>query len=398
MTPHLTEEQVRLYRERSLAAADLLGASSHVAECEPCRARITSTGELHARVAAFRRVLDTQTVVPVHLTYDAIAAYVDGQQSGQQAEHSEAHARECPLCANDIAQMQALKSEIHAEHKTSNRLERIADFARSILSWKGSLALAGAAACVLFALFLVQPRDGRNISRQATASPVQIAAIRDGTMTISIGADGTVSGLDGLPDSSRASLGRVLVQGEIPPPAALSDLSGKRGVLLGSSTEASAVDLLGPLSVVVETERPRFRWKPIPGAMYRVSVYNEGYDPVATSGWIRGAEWQPQRALARGARYSWQLNARTNGQEITLPAPPAPEARFRVLDAAGEAEIAQWKAAAGDSHLLLGVHYAQAGMLDDAEAELRHVRDENPTSRIVAGLLASVERLRNSKP
>jgi hypothetical protein len=398
MTPHLTEEQVRLYRERSLAAADLLRASSHVAVCEPCRARIASASELHAGVAAFRKVLDTQTVVAAHLTYDEIAAYVDGQQSGREAKHIEAHARECPLCTNDIVQIEALKREIQAEHKTINWLDRIANCARSILSWKGSLALAGTAACVWFALFLVQPRDGRNISQKATASPVQIAAIRDGRMTISIGADGTISGLDALPDSSRASLGRVLAKGEIPPPAVLSDLSGKHGVLLGSSTEASAVDLLGPLSVVVETQRPLFRWKPIPGAEYRVSVYNEGYDPVATSGWIRGAEWQPRRALPRGARYSWQLNARTNGQEITLPTPPAPEARFRVLDAAGEAEIAQLKAAAGDSHLWLGVHYAQAGMLDDAEAELRHVRDENPRSPIVAGLVASVERLRNSKP
>jgi hypothetical protein len=397
----LTEEQVRSYRARSLAAADLLRASSHVAECEPCRARIASPTDLYAGVQAFRKVLDTQSVVPAHLTYDEISAYVDRQLSGQEAAHVQMHARECALCESDIAQMEALKREIEPQHKTVNWLDRVADFARSMLSVKGSLALAGAAACVLFALFLVrQPVHPPAAAQLPKTSPssVQVASIRDGTRTISVSADGTVSGLNALPDSYRASLQRVLAQREIQAPAVLGDLSGKHGVLLGSSTETPGVDLLTPLSVVVETQRPLFHWKPVPGAEYRVSVYSEGYDPVASSGWIRGAEWQAPRPLPRGARYSWQLNVRSHGQEITIPTPPAPEARFRVLDAAGEAEIARLRAASGDSHLVLGVEYAQAGMLDDAEAELRLVRDENPESRIVAGLLASVERLRNSKP
>jgi len=400
MTPHLTEEQVRSYCERSLTAADLLRASSHIAECDSCRARIASSSDLHPGAQAFQTVLDTESVTPAHLTYDEIAAYVDGQLSGQEGVHVQTHARECSLCGNDIAQMEALKREIEPQHKTINWLDRMADFGRSVLTWKGSLALAGAAACVLFALFLVrQPLDTPATARlpKPSLSAGQVASIRDGTRTISVGADGTVSGLGALPESYRESLERVLAQREIQAPAVLSDLSGKHGVLLGSSTEASGVDLIGPLSVVVETQRPLFRWKPVPGAEYRVSVFNEGYDPAATSGWIRATEWQTPRALPRGARYSWQLNVRGSGGDLTIPTPPAPEARFRVLDAAGEAEIVRLKAAAGDSHLLIGVQYAQDGIMDQAESELRRVRDENPGSRIVAGLLASVERLRNSK-
>jgi hypothetical protein len=398
MTPHLNEEQVRSYRERSLAAAHLLRASNHLAECEDCRSRILSSSELHAGVDAFRKVLDARSTVPSHLAYEEIAAYVDGQLSSQETARIEKHGRGCTACASDIAQLEALKREITPE--PTRRLgwfDRLLDFGRPVWGWKGSFALAGAAACILLAVVLLQQRIGPPTKVPASgATSVQMASIRDGGRTISIAVDGSISGLDALPESYRASLGRILTQREIPVPAVLSDLSGKQGVLLGSSTEASAVELLGPLSVVIETQRPLFRWKPLAGAEYRVSVYNEGYDPVASSGWIHIAEWQTP-PLPRGARYSWQLNVRDHGRETSVPIPPAPEARFRVLDAAGEQEITRLKAIAGDSHLLLGLQYAQAGLLDDAERELRRVRDENPSSQIVSGLLASVERLGSFK-
>jgi anti-sigma factor RsiW len=404
MTPHLNEEQVRSYRDRSLAPADLLRASGHIAECGECRARVAPPGDLYSNVEALRRALEAESVPPAHLTYDEIAAYVDGQAAAGQTAHVEAHARECPLCAADIAQIKALTQEMESSrHQPILRPQSVADFVRSLFTWKGSLTLAAAAAGVFLVVFLLQkpanpPVTARLPQAAAPSAVAQVAAIHDGSRTISLAVDGSVSGLETLSPSWRASIGRVLAQREIPAPGILADLTRKDGVLLGGSTEASAVVLLGPLGIVVETQRPLFQWKPVAAAEYRVSVYNAAYDRVAVSDWTSATEWQAPSPLPRGGRYSWQLNVRLNGQEQTVPAPPAPEARFRVLDAAGEAGLASLKATAGDSHLVLGVAYAQAGMLDDAARELRVVRDENPESPVAQGLLSGVQHLRNAKP
>lgn len=392
MTPHLSEEQVALYRGRALAAAELLRASEHIAECEMCRERIASPNDLYAGVEAMHAVLAAEAVEPGHLEYHEIAAYVDRQLTDDEAGQVEIHARECASCAATLAEIEALKREIEVGETSPGGFQRILRFWRETLGWKGSFLFAGAAACALLALLVVRHPAPR------TPPPSQTAEIKDGKRVIAIGAGGVVTGLDDLPPADRALLARAITTQQIELPAVLADLAGKRGVLLGASTPASGVDLLGPLGVVVETERPVFTWKPVAGAEYRISIYGGNYEQAAASGWIRATEWQVPRPLQRGARYSWQLNVRGQGAEFTVPSPPAPEARFRILGASEEADIAQLKASGRDSHLLLGIRYAQAGVLDDAELELRAARDQNPESPAVAALLASVEQMRNPKP
>lgn len=69
-------------------------------------------------------------------------------------------------------------------------------------------------------------------------------------------------------------------------------------------------------------------------------------------------------------------------------------AEFQILGEEDESEITHARSDWGDSHLVLGVMYARAGLLEEAEKELRALRQQNPTSEEVAGLLASVGRLR----
>jgi hypothetical protein len=292
---------------------------------------------------------------------------------------------------------------------TERPRSRLADFWQTALNWRGALVLAGAAACALLLVFLV-PKPGRqNPNYRAQAEPpktsvpavssepgksLAAATIRDGNRLVMIAAGGTVSGLDALPDSDRAALERVLAAKRVDAPAAIAGLAGTRGVLLGSRTQASRAVLLAPLGVVVETDRPAFRWKPAPGADYQVSVYDSRYDEMASSEWISGAEWQVPKALRRGAVYSWQLNVRQDGAEFTVPAPPAPEARFQVLSTAEETDLIRVRGVSGDSHLVLGLQYARLGLLDEAGRELHALREQNPGSETVAALLDSVERLR----
>jgi hypothetical protein len=97
--------------------------------------------------------------------------------------------------------------------------------------------------------------------------------------------------------------------------------------------------------------------------------------------------------LARGQVYSWQVKAIRDGQEFIAPRSPAPEAKFRILDRARAAEVVRARRDYS-SHLLLGLLYARAGLLDEAEHELGALQKNNPDVAVVRRLLANVRALR----
>jgi len=87
------------------------------------------------------------------------------------------------------------------------------------------------------------------------------------------------------------------------------------------------------------------------------------------------------------------VKATKDGQEVTVPRPPAPQAKFRVMDQGRLKEIANAKRAYGSSHLTMGLLYAQAGLLNEAEQELQIVQRANPDSQIVRSLLRQVRSM-----
>jgi len=84
------------------------------------------------------------------------------------------------------------------------------------------------------------------------------------------------------------------------------------------------------------------------------------------------------------------VTARTAQGSASAPVPPAPEARFRVVDAKTADELARARRRYADSRLVLAVLYARAGLLDDADAELARLSADNADSAIVASLRASL--------
>jgi len=99
-------------------------------------------------------------------------------------------------------------------------------------------------------------------------------------------------------------------------------------------------------------------------------------------------------AVPRGHVYSWQVKALKDGQELTSPRPPAPQAKFRVVDQAKANELAQARRAYPSSHLTLGLLYADAGLLREAEQEFRQLQRANPNSDLARKLLRQVQSLR----
>jgi hypothetical protein len=404
MNDHPSDAQIRSYREQALAAAELLEISSHITSCEACRARMVSPVEVRAQVRAIQSLLESKTAA-AHLTYDEIAGYVDGQLTGEAAARVELHERECQSCASDLDDLRILRAELQAEPARPKAWHLPMWSSRRPI-WQGALALAGGAACILLIVVLARsmPRQGNSMQakREQTGtggSPSGSqtnggATIRDGNRVVTIENGGTVAGLEALPASYRTMLERALVARQIQLPSWMPELGQERGTLLGAPETRKPIRLLSPVGTAVEDQRPVFRWTTIPDAEYQVSVYDSGYNLVAASNWSSDGEWRIAQALGQGTRYSWQIHMRHGGEEITIPTPPAPEARFRVLGEDERAEVARARSSWGDSHLVMGVVYASAGLLDEADQELRLSSSQNPDSKPLAALRASVEQLR----
>ena len=163
----------------------------------------------------------------------------------------------------------------------------------------------------------------------------------------------------------------------------------------GNGSDAPSFAPRAPVATRVATGRPVFRWTAHPDARaYEVAVFDQDDRQRASSGALTGTEWQPPQALAAGRVYLWQVTARTGRGRVTVPAPPASEARFEVADAAVLAEVARLRAAAPSSHLVATLAFVEQGLLDDAEVELRALADENHDSPQVARLLLTLRSLR----
>ena len=163
---------------------------------------------------------------------------------------------------------------------------------------------------------------------------------------------------------------------------------------MGSDNKPREFAVVEPVGNVVLSNQPTFRWSTLEGATgYVVEVYDDQFKLVASSPELTNRSWST--SLGRGKVYSWQVKAIKDGQEVTSPRPPAPQAKFRVLDQAKANEIAKAKRAYASSHLTLGLLYADAGLLREAEQEFRLLRRANPDSEIARNLLRQIQSLQH---
>jgi hypothetical protein len=88
------------------------------------------------------------------------------------------------------------------------------------------------------------------------------------------------------------------------------------------------------------------------------------------------------------------VTATRNGEEIKSPVRPAPEAKFKVADQTSFNEIERVRRVGGNSHLLLGITYANAGLIDEAEREFQILLKNNPNSDVAKKLLSKVRSAR----
>jgi hypothetical protein len=229
-----------------------------------------------------------------------------------------------------------------------------------------------------------------------TNSPTLIAMLKDGASQVRLDTEGKLSGVEQLPLAYQQMVKRALSSQEFDRSPLLAGLTPTEGVPRGSGEEVgSRFFLIEPVRTVTLSEHPTFRWARLTGATsYIVEVYNEEFDPVASSPRLSQPRWKMAQTLKRGAIYYWQVKAIKDGKEMISPQPPAPQVKFRVLDEAKASELWRARQDYGSSHLVLGLLYAEAGLLDEAEAEFRSLQKDNPGSDIAVQLLKRVRAQR----
>jgi len=332
VSEHLTENDVDLYQRRSLPPARLLDVDDHLSGCEECRSRLEQFANPAESVDHIRRNLK-----PTHLSYEQIEAYADDRLDDAWARE---HLRDCAGCRAEGDDLRALAGQTAAVDRWS--------WWQSMRPWHVGMGLAAAAAIVILMVFI--PRDARR------PEPRQVAAVLKPAM----------------PAEYLAMLERAGASGKVDVPSGILALPRTRGVLRGAHSPSAQLRDLHPSATAMLADRPEFRWQPLPHAQwYRVSIYDDAYQPVLESAKLTDPQWRPEKPLARGRMYSWQVTAHIGGREVRAPQPPEPEAQFQIVPAHDADRIERLRAQYPEAHVLQGIALAQAGALDEASAELR---------------------------
>jgi hypothetical protein len=203
-----------------------------------------------------------------------------------------------------------------------------------------------------------------------------------------------VAGLAVLTGADRARVEAMLARGRVDLPDVLAEIDGGREVLMGGARSGAFAPIV-PVGTVEAEDRPTFGWTALEGARsYRVVIVDPALAPVAESAALNVPTWTPPAPLPRGRTYTWQVTADTAAGPRTTPAPPAPPARFHVLDAAAASRLAAVRGDAPEAHLVLGLLSAEAGLLDAAVRHLSQVEEGSPHAALALDTIAAIEARR----
>lgn len=241
-------------------------------------------------------------------------------------------------------------------------------------------------------------------SPDVTSSPTidnstAVAVLKDTRGEVTLDNAGRVAGLDEISSISRQEIAQALLTERVERSEVLKALGGEQSNLRGSNNTARTFKLLYPARRVIIEDRPVCRWESLSGATsYKVYLLDSKGSAIVTSGELSPTEtqWRISTSLKRGEVFSWVVTAVVDGKEIVSPAASAPEMKFAVLSTKDSQELTQLKKKSG-SHLALGVFYARAGLLTEAQREFQQLVRLNPQSQLPGKLLRSVSSLKEPK-
>jgi hypothetical protein len=443
LSDHLTQTQIKDYGRDMIPAAEWLFVVDHLSICEACRRQVEEAVDGEAAYLALKsgafaeEVALSSTTERAHLTFEQMARFVDRTAASEELQAVKDHLTWCEECETAVDDLRAFKDQVMPELERENRLppmdiategrwHRLVAAMSSFWPKSPALVFGSALATLLLAavgwlgwqrwqalqetkarLEVVETAPSPGVSPPPITTPVPegapiiIARLNDGEGQVTLDQGGRLSGANHLPPEYQRMVKRALADQGFERSPLLAELS-QPGITPRGEAPSGGKDrdgdaqrgkfsVIEPVGAVILSDHPTFRWSHLDGATgYVVNVYDERFNLATTSLQVTGQSWTVPQSLKRGGTYYWQVKAVKDGREFKAPHPPAPQAKFRILNEAKADELAQARRAYASSHLMLGLLYADAGLLDEAELEFNALLKANPNSALARRLLRQV--------
>jgi hypothetical protein len=431
MTKHLSTLQVKQLSVSALPEDEAVAVALHTAECQSCHQRFVEELRRQRGSAPFNFNLEPEFWFrDDHVDFDLLVELADKTLDDETEEIVNIHLKTCETCREDVRSFLASREATARELDISYvRPEYPATHVRAAPWWRRlqSRPVYAVAAIVLLAFAVIigvialnkrsgpldaskrdQTNSGTERSSNISPSPApdvtsspssavestKVAILNDGGGEVTIEKNGRVTGLDEVSENSRQYIARAALSEQIEPAELLRRLSGEQSGLRGNDDGPQGFRLLYPVRRVVTEDRPVLRWESLPGvSSYRVYVLDADGNQVGQSEELPPTQTQWKApTLRRGQVFSWVVTAVADGKKVVSPSASAPEIKFVVLSTTNFQELTRLKKS--NSHLALGVFYARAGLLNEAEREFESLIKLNPQSELPRKLLQSVRSIR----
>jgi hypothetical protein len=416
LTEHLSQNQVQGYCQRRLPVVELLSVSDHVDTCKDCREQIETVLNGDAAFFAMRSEVFGADSDSTHATVEQTASDVDGTLLGEELQTVSDHLHRCEQCTRAVDDLRAFKDQIAHQinvqyspasvpARSEGRRRRLV-FLPSFAVRYPTFAIGAALTVLVVAVtgwFVWRAMQKEPITADIAVSPPPlqqeppidqvpvIAQLNDSDGRVTLNQTGQLSGVDRLPPTYQNIVKEALTNQRIEASPSLKGLVRPPSSLMSADRNGVNFSVIEPAGKVLLTDRPTFHWSELTGATsYVVEIYDSQLNLVVASAQLTARSWAPPKSLALGRVYSWQVKAIEDDKTFVAPRPPAPQAKFRILDGATIDELAEARRAYASSHLLMGMLYAKAGLLDEARQEFRALEAANPGSEIARKLLASL--------
>ena len=420
-TLHLTDQQFYQFRQRTLPPAELLEFDQHLAQCKACLEKLSLPVNVTETVQWLQQefnVTDVEEDDCVWLSYERKLAWLAGELPATELEWLNNHLQYCLDCPAELAEFRALHSSLPRHpnepavvpHRIVEKRRWFpARLTQPAWQWASVCLLLLAVAATVWYFWWPRTAPPSLLANDSSPSPTATATVmassspalpnnppnelvlQDGENTIRLNAAGKLLGLSGLTEAEERLVVAALISQRVTLSAKAAKLQAQSLTLMDGTENAESFALLSPLGKVIRTARPQFQWRKLAGASnYLVTIFDEQHEIVATSDSLTANTWTPAADLPRGKINLWQVRANREGQEVLSPAPQYSDAKFIVLGQSEAAALTRAEQQQAKSHLVLGVLYANAGLLEEARRELQQLRTANPQIELAQKLWRSV--------
>jgi len=432
MNAHLSNQIVERFHRETLTQDDRGQIYPHILGCEACRKLVVTPEAETAAVAALtNHLLPQADEEPFHLDTATVEAFVEDKLDALDRTTAKLHLDDCVECSDEVADFRESLATMRAaarkdagtvvvERRRPSRFTMPARIAATI-------AIVAFAAIALLAIWrwrLFVPPKAPGVDTTAGSQPSPIASpaapgvapspsnlnppnlaviphdkpgaesaskapLKDGPNEISIDQAGNVAGMPSLPTDSQRAVKSALSGESLVRPSVLDEVATAEVSTRGGNEDR--IRIVSPLATVVAQEKPTLHWIPLKTAEgYRIEIADENFRQVAKSDNLPSFDqtWI-STALKRGQVYTWTIRAINKDGQLS---DVASQGKFKVLSDDRLRELNQLKA--HQSHLALGVFYAQEGMIAEAEREFGILVKDNPDSAVAKKLLNEVRAWR----